>query len=71
MKLLVGRGHVPAVCRNYRLRTGQRNKIATTGVRTGLAMTDRVTYYVIARALAPVAISCRQLVVRGIPDAPM
>ena len=41
------------------MRTSLQPEIATTGVRTGLAMTDRVTYYVIARALAPVAISYR------------
>ena len=34
-------------------------------------MKTMVTYYVIARAPAPVAISCRQLVACGIPDAPV
>ena len=53
-------GYVPAVCRNYRLRTNPHTEIATTSVCTGLAMTNKVALHVIARlAEQAVAISCR------------
>ena len=37
----VGRGHVPAACRNYQMRANLQPEIATTSVRTGLAMTNK------------------------------
>ena len=39
-------------CRNYQVRTNLQPEIATTSVRTGLAMTKSASYYVIARSAA-------------------
>ena len=46
-------------CRNYQLRTNLQPEIATTSVRTGLAMTRGVAFSCHCEERSDVAISCR------------